>query len=78
MLNGNCFQGPKADETPASTSGETSTTPKTSADNFTRVDGPKTSTDSYKNYAVVAGIATAAAAVGWYLGSKKTKPEVQD
>lgn len=36
------------------------------------------STDKHRNYGVVAGIATMAAAFGWYLGSKKKPQEVQD
>ncbi|KAL8479879.1 hypothetical protein ACS0TY_026203 [Phlomoides rotata] len=67
-------KGPKPDETPASSSGSVADA-KPSGETSSI---PKTSTDSYKNYAVVAGIATAAAATGWYLGSKKTKPEVLD
>ncbi|KAL1558237.1 hypothetical protein AAHA92_08727 [Salvia divinorum] len=39
---------------------------------------PNVSTDKHKNYGVVAGIATAVAAVGWYMGSKKKPVEVQD
>ncbi|KAL3628003.1 hypothetical protein CASFOL_028105 [Castilleja foliolosa] len=55
--------GPVADAKPA---GPTSST-------------PKVSTDQDKNYAVVAGIATLAAAAGWYFASRKKQPEeIQD
>ncbi|KAG6436100.1 hypothetical protein SASPL_100982 [Salvia splendens] len=39
---------------------------------------PNVSTDKHRNYGVVAGIVTVAAAVGWYMGSKKKPEEVHD
>ncbi|KAL0418329.1 UNVERIFIED_CONTAM: hypothetical protein Sradi_1246400 [Sesamum radiatum] len=73
-----CFKGPKPDETPATSSGSSGSVAdaKPSAQTSST---PNVSTDKYRNYAVVAGIATIAAATGWYLRSSKTKPEeVQD
>lgn len=66
-----CFKGPEPGETPGSVAdakptGQASSTPN------------KESTDKYRNYAVLAGVATIAAATGWYLRSKKKEPEVQD
>ncbi|KAI3461287.1 hypothetical protein Pfo_017950 [Paulownia fortunei] len=71
-------KGPKPDETPATSSGDAGSVADAKPSGQTS-STPKASTDKYRNYAVVAGIATIAAAYGWYLGSRKTKPEeVQD
>ncbi|KAL0389984.1 UNVERIFIED_CONTAM: putative protein, mitochondrial [Sesamum calycinum] len=70
-------KGPKPDGTPATSSGDSSGSVSDAAKPHAQSSStPKVSTDKYRNYAVVAGIATIAAATGWwYLGSRKTKPE---
>ncbi|KAK4440604.1 putative protein, mitochondrial [Sesamum alatum] len=68
-------KGPKADETPATSSGGSGSVSDAAEPHAQSSSTPKVSTDKYRNYAVVAGIATIAAATGWYLGSRKTKPE---
>lgn len=69
-------KGPKPDETPATSLGGSSGSVSDAANPHAQSSStPKVSTDRYRNYAVVAGIATIAAATGWYLGSRKTKPE---
>ncbi|EPS58845.1 hypothetical protein M569_15968, partial [Genlisea aurea] len=73
-------KGPKSGET--SSGAASSEVPGSLADakaSYEAASTSKVSKDEYKNYAVVAGIATVAAAFGWYLGSqKKTKEEVHD
>ncbi|KAH6836782.1 copper ion binding protein [Perilla frutescens var. hirtella] len=72
-------KGPKPDETPAASSGGSGPVadakPSDSASS-----PPNVSTDKHRNYGVAAGIATIAAAAGWYLLGSKKKPEeeVQD
>ena len=69
-------KGPKAEEKPATSSGETTTDVKHSppASSTSGV-----STDKYRNYGVVAGVVTAFGALGWYLKASGKKPEeVQD
>lgn len=75
-----CFKGPKADETPAtSAAGGGSGAVADAKPSAEASSGPKVSTDKHKNYAVFAGIATIAAAAGWYWRATKPKPEeVQD
>ncbi|KAK6138301.1 hypothetical protein DH2020_027947 [Rehmannia glutinosa] len=71
-------KGPKPDETPATSSGGSGSVADAKPTGQTS-STPKVSTDKDRNYAVVAGIATFAAAAGWYFGSTKTKTEeVQD
>ncbi|KAK6144199.1 hypothetical protein DH2020_021019 [Rehmannia glutinosa] len=71
-------KGPKPDETPATSSGGSGSVADAKPTGQTS-STPKVSTDKDRNYAVVAGIATFAAAAGWYFGSRKTKTEeVQD
>lgn len=67
-------KGPKPDETPAASSGPVADAKPSGGTSST----PNVSTDKHRNYAVVAGIATMAAAAGWYLSSKKKPEEVQD
>ncbi|KAL4383585.1 hypothetical protein GQ457_15G028320 [Hibiscus cannabinus] len=38
----------------------------------------KVSTDTYQNYAVLAGVITFAGAVGWYMKSEEKKKEIRD
>ncbi|KAL7084817.1 hypothetical protein ACP275_14G245400 [Erythranthe tilingii] len=68
-------KGPNPEETHATSSGgvaDAKPSAQASSD-------PKVSTDKNRNYAVIAGIATIAAAAGWYWRATKTKPEeVQD
>ncbi|KAL2485583.1 Uncharacterized protein Adt_30339 [Abeliophyllum distichum] len=71
-------EGPKPEKTPATGSGGTGSVSDAKTSGQTS-STPKVSTDSYRNYAVVAGIATAFAAFGWYYGlRKKESDQVQD
>ncbi|CAA2960819.1 uncharacterized protein At2g27730, mitochondrial-like isoform X2 [Olea europaea var. sylvestris] len=71
-------EGPKPDKTPATGSGGSDSISDAKSSGQTS-SAPKASTDNYRNYAVVAGIATAFAALGWYYGTKKKEPDqVQD
>ncbi|CAA2960820.1 Hypothetical predicted protein [Olea europaea subsp. europaea] len=72
------IKGPKPDKTPATGSGGSDSISDAKSSGQTS-SAPKASTDNYRNYAVVAGIATAFAALGWYYGTKKKEPDqVQD
>lgn len=71
-------QGLKAEETSASSAGSSTDAAKASASSSVG-GGEKVSTDKNRNYAVVAGVVTGLAALGWYLKASKKKPEeVQD
>ncbi|CAI9761563.1 unnamed protein product [Fraxinus pennsylvanica] len=71
-------EGPKQEKTPAADSGGSGSISDAKPSGQTS-STPKVSTDNYRNYAVVAGIATAFAAFGWYYGSKKKESDkVQD
>uniref|UniRef100_F6HHF6 Uncharacterized protein n=2 Tax=Vitis vinifera TaxID=29760 RepID=F6HHF6_VITVI len=68
-------KGPKPEEKPVTSSGETVTDANPS--------GPASSTagvstDKHRNYAVLAGTAAILGGLGWYLKSSSKKPEVQD
>ncbi|KAL2536372.1 Uncharacterized protein Fot_17763 [Forsythia ovata] len=67
-------KGPKPEETTTTSSGGAGSISDTKPSGQTSSTS-KASTDKYRNYAVVAGLATAFAAVGWYYGSKKNKSE---
>ncbi|XP_059627643.1 uncharacterized protein At2g27730, mitochondrial [Cornus florida] len=70
-------KGPKPEEKPAASSGGTTSDVKPSAPTSSSTSG--TSTDKYRNYAVVGGVLTGFAALGWYLQSRgKKAEEVQD
>uniref|UniRef100_A0A5B7AKH2 Copper ion binding n=1 Tax=Davidia involucrata TaxID=16924 RepID=A0A5B7AKH2_DAVIN len=68
-------KGPKPEEKPATSPGSISDVkPSGPASSTSGV-----STDKYRNYAVVAGVLTGFAALGWYLkSSSKKAEEVQD
>ncbi|KAL5973590.1 hypothetical protein ACLOJK_030243 [Asimina triloba] len=68
-------KGYKPEEKPTSTPEAAEATAK-SSDPSTTSSG--VSTDKHRNYAVVAGVVAAGAALGWYLKSNTKKPEVQD
>lgn len=70
------FQGYKPEEQPTISTGVTSADAKPSgADSSTS----GVSADKDRNYAVLAGVVAAAAALGWYFKSTAKKPEeVQD
>ncbi|GFQ03259.1 uncharacterized protein at2g27730 mitochondrial [Phtheirospermum japonicum] len=71
-------KGPQPDETPVASSGGSGPVADAKPIGPTS-SAPKVSTDKDKNYAVLAGIGTVSAAIGWYLGSRKKQPEeVQD
>ncbi|KAJ9699525.1 hypothetical protein PVL29_008221 [Vitis rotundifolia] len=68
-------KGPKPEEKPVTSSGETVTDANPS--------GPASSTagvstDKHRNYGVLAGTAAILGGLGWYLKSSSKKPEVQD
>ncbi|CAA2942869.1 unnamed protein product [Olea europaea subsp. europaea] len=67
-------KGPKPEETATTSSGGTGSISEAETSSQTSSTA-KVSTDKYRNYAVVAGLATAFAAFGWYYGSKKNKSE---
>lgn len=72
-------KGPKAEDKPTAGSGDSITDAKPSGSSSTSgASTAKVSTDKYRNYAVVAGVMTAAAALGWYLKGSEKKAEVQD
>ncbi|TQD76046.1 hypothetical protein C1H46_038415 [Malus baccata] len=71
------IKGPKPEEKPAGSSGGSVSDAKPSASS-SGASTAKVSTDKYRNYAVVAGVMTAAASVGWYLKASRKKEEVQD
>ncbi|KAA8544250.1 hypothetical protein F0562_022262 [Nyssa sinensis] len=69
-------KGPQPEEKAATSSGSASDV-KPSGPAASSTSG--VSTDKYRNYAVVAGVVTGLAALGWYLKSSAKKPEeVQD
>uniref|UniRef100_A0A5B7AHM3 Copper ion binding n=1 Tax=Davidia involucrata TaxID=16924 RepID=A0A5B7AHM3_DAVIN len=69
-------KGPNPEEKPATSSGSASDV-KPSGPHASSTSG--VSTDKYRNYAVIAGVVTGFAALGWYLKSSAKKPEeVQD
>ncbi|TQD85468.1 hypothetical protein C1H46_028991 [Malus baccata] len=57
------MKGPKPEEKPAGSSGGSVSDAKPSASS-SGASTPKVSTDKYRNYAVVAGVMTAAASLG--------------
>lgn len=61
---------------PAAGSGDSVTDAKPSGSGHS--EGPKVSSDKYRNYGVVAGTITIFAALGWYLKGTAKKPEVQE
>ncbi|XP_062016536.1 uncharacterized protein At2g27730, mitochondrial [Rosa rugosa] len=67
-------KGPKPEEKATAGPGESITDAKPSGSSSTA----NVSTDKYRNYAVVAGVITAAAALGWYIKGSEKKAEVQD
>ncbi|PRQ32436.1 putative NADH:ubiquinone reductase (H(+)-translocating) [Rosa chinensis] len=67
-------KGPKPEDKATAGPGESITDAKPSDSSSTA----KVSTDKYRNYAVVAGVMTAAAALGWYIKGSEKKAEVQD
>nr|XP_008360853.2 uncharacterized protein At2g27730, mitochondrial-like [Malus domestica] len=69
-------KGPTPEEKPAASSGGSVSDAKPSASS-SGASTAKVSTDKYRNYAVVAGVMTAAA-LGWYLKASGKKEEVQD
>lgn len=69
-------QGPKAQETSASSGASATDAAKASASSSS--GGEKVSTDNKRNYAVVAGVVTGLAALGWYLKASKKPEEVQN
>ncbi|GMJ00832.1 hypothetical protein like AT2G27730 [Hibiscus trionum] len=72
-------KGPKPGEKPAADSGGSVTNAKPNSSNSTsRASSEKVSTDTYQNYAVLAGVITFAGAVGWYKKSEEKKKEIQD
>ncbi|KAF4388744.1 hypothetical protein G4B88_019021 [Cannabis sativa] len=78
-------KGPKPEETATATSEaaakpvEATEATKPAASTTTTASGEsKVSTDKHRNYAVVAGVVTACAALGWYLRGSEKKQEVQD
>ncbi|KAB2619835.1 hypothetical protein D8674_040485 [Pyrus ussuriensis x Pyrus communis] len=70
-------KGLKPEEKPAGSSGGPVSDAKPSASS-SGASTAKVSTDKYRNYAVVAGVMTAAASLGWYLKASRKKEEVQD
>lgn len=72
------LQGPTASETTAASSGGAGSVADAKPSVGQSSSAPKASTDSYRNYAVVVGIATIAAAGGWYLATPKTKVDTED
>ncbi|RXI09941.1 hypothetical protein DVH24_018970 [Malus domestica] len=70
-------KGPTPEEKPAASSGGSVSDAKPSASS-SGASTAKVSTDKYRNYAVVAGVMTAAASLGWYLKASGKKEEVQD
>ena len=66
-------KGPKPEEKPDAGSGGAATDGSTTSTSGTSAE--KVSTDKYRNYGVLAGVATLGAAVGWYLNSKDKKQE---
>ncbi|TQE11423.1 hypothetical protein C1H46_002986 [Malus baccata] len=71
------IKGPTPEEKPAASSGGSVSDAKPSASS-SGASTAKVSTDKYRNYAVVAGVMTAAASLGWYLKASGKKEEVQD
>ncbi|KAM5585122.1 uncharacterized protein ABKV19_004499 [Rosa sericea] len=67
-------KGPNPEDKATAGPGESITDAKPSDSSSTA----KVSTDKYRNYAVVAGVMTAAAALGWYIKGSEKKAEVQD
>ncbi|GMI97266.1 hypothetical protein like AT2G27730 [Hibiscus trionum] len=72
-------KGPKPEEKPDAGSGGTATDANPSGTTSTSgASAEKTSSDKFRNYGVLAGVATLGAAVGWYLNSNDKKQEVRD
>ncbi|XP_062083009.1 uncharacterized protein At2g27730, mitochondrial [Humulus lupulus] len=70
-------KGPKPEET-ATASSEAAAKPAAPTTSASGESTQKVSTDKNRNYAVVAGVVTACAALGWYLRGSEKKKEVQD
>ncbi|CAN1252112.1 Uncharacterized protein At2g27730, mitochondrial, partial [Linum perenne] len=71
-------QGPKPEEKATPSSGGPVTGANPSASGGSTASTEKTSTDKYRNYAVVTGVVTIFASLGWYLKSGSKKQEVQE
>ncbi|OMP02483.1 hypothetical protein CCACVL1_02795 [Corchorus capsularis] len=73
-------KGPKPEETAAAggSGGSVTDAKPSSSTSSAGASTEKVSTDSYKNYAVLAGVVTVAGAVGWYMFSKEKKQEVKE
>ncbi|CAN0916805.1 Uncharacterized protein At2g27730, mitochondrial [Linum grandiflorum] len=71
-------KGPKPEEKAAPSSGGpvTEATPSASAGSTASTE--KTSTDKYRNYAVVTGLVTIFASIGWFLKSGSKKEEAHE
>ncbi|KAK8615320.1 hypothetical protein V6N13_069095 [Hibiscus sabdariffa] len=69
-------KGPKPGKKPAASS-VTDAKPNRST-STSMASSEKVSTDTYQNYAVLAGVITFAGAVGWYMKSEEKKKEIRD
>ncbi|KAL6180758.1 hypothetical protein ACLB2K_047417 [Fragaria x ananassa] len=72
-------KGPKPEDKATAGPGESITDAKPSGSSSgSGASTAKVPTDNYRNYAVVAGVVTAFAALGWYMKGSEKKAEVQD
>ncbi|KAK8601753.1 hypothetical protein V6N13_058566 [Hibiscus sabdariffa] len=72
-------KGTKPEGKPGAGSGGTASDANPSSTTSTSgASAEKESSDKFRNYGVLAGVATLGAAVGWYLNSKDKKQEVRD
>ncbi|XP_039059769.1 uncharacterized protein At2g27730, mitochondrial-like [Hibiscus syriacus] len=72
-------KGHKPDEKPDSGLGGTAADANPSGTTSTSgASTEKSSSDKFRNYGVLAGVASLGAAVGWYLNSKDKKQEVRE
>ncbi|XP_050371010.1 uncharacterized protein At2g27730, mitochondrial [Argentina anserina] len=72
-------KGPKPEEKATAGPGESITDAKPSGSSSgSGASTAKVSTDKYRNYAVVTGVVTVFAALGWYMKGSEKKAEVQD
>ncbi|KAL9274738.1 hypothetical protein AKJ16_DCAP07440 [Drosera capensis] len=69
-------KGPQPEEKPATGTGSSGGSVTDAMPTGSNSTASKVSTDKYRNYAVVAGVITAVAGLGWYLTSTPKKTEV--
>lgn len=76
MLGNAVTQGPKPEEKISSAASAETMEAKPAGPTVSSTE--KVSTDKNRNYAVMVGVVTACAALGWFIKGSEKKPEIQD